>query len=117
VYDLQTNSKEIFVRPKDVESTWVVSGFYGVIGDHENHYLSVDGDAKVRYIRTSVPRSPSWWEKEPGSVDNTTTPTKKMYPETGKYVKITKVSSKQPRPKDGDRASWAGRGAELWTAE
>jgi WD40 repeat protein len=115
VYDLQANSKEIFVRPRDVESTWVVSGFYDVVGDHETHYLSVDGDAKVRYIRTSVPRSPSWWEKEPESMVSTTTPTKKMYPETGKYVKITKVSSKEPQPKD--RASWVGRGAELWTAE
>jgi hypothetical protein len=40
-----------------------------------------------------------------------------MYPETGKYVKITKVPSKEPRQKDADRASWVGKGAELWTAE
>jgi WD40 repeat protein len=106
VYDLQANSKEVFVRPKEVESAWVGSGFYGVIGDHESHYLSVDGDAKVRYIRTSMPRSPSWWEKESGSTDSrTTSTTKKMYPETGKYVKITKVSRKEPQQKDGDQAS------------
>jgi WD40 repeat protein len=117
VYDLQTNSKEIFLRPKEVESPWESYGFYSVPETREqpSHYLSVDGDAKVRYIRPSVP-STSWWEKEPEG--EAITPTaKRMYPETGKYVKITKVPSKEPRQKDADRASWVGKGAELWTAE
>jgi hypothetical protein len=69
----------------------------------------------VRYIRPSVP-STSWWEKEP-EVETSKPTAKKIYPETGKYVKITKVSSKETRQKDVDRASWVGKGAELWTAE
>jgi WD40 repeat protein len=117
VYDLQTNSKEIFMRPREEDNSWESYGFYSVIDSVEqpSHYLSIDGDARVRYIRPSVP-STSWWEKEP-EVETSKPTAKKIYPETGKYVKITKVSSKETRQKDVDRASWVGKGAELWTAE
>jgi WD40 repeat protein len=118
VYDLQANSKEVFARPKSVENVWSGFGFYGVLSgpDQPDFYLSVDGDAKVRCYRTSVPAFPSWWEKAPEEKESTT-PTKKMYPETGKYVKITKVASKEVPRKDARRTSWADKGAGLWTAE
>jgi WD40 repeat protein len=118
VYNLQYNSKELFIRPKGVEPASVNSGFYGVLSgpDQPEFYLSVDGDGKVRYCRTSVPAGPSWWEKEPEKRD-TTPSTKKLYPETGKYVKVTKVSRKDTPDKDAGRVSWAEKGAELWTAE
>jgi WD40 repeat protein len=118
VYDLQANSKEVFARPKGVENTWSGSGFYGVLKgpDQPDFYLSVDGDAKVRFYRTSVPAFPSWWEKAPEEKESTV-PAKKMYPETGKYVKITKAPSKELSQKDIRRTSWADKGAKLWTAE
>jgi hypothetical protein len=118
VYDLETNSKEVFMRPKGMESAWSGFGFYGVLSgpDHPEFYISVDGDAKVRYYRTSVPAYPSWWEREPGEKVDASTP-KKMYPETGKYVKITKVSSKEAPQKDTGRTSWVEKGAELWAGE
>jgi WD40 repeat protein len=117
VYDTQTNSKEIFMRPKGEESAPVTPGFHGVLSgpDQPEFYLSVDGDGKVRYIRTSVPAFPSWWEKEPEHKENTPV-AKKLYPETGKYVKITKVSEMEISNKDSGRKSWAEKGADLWTA-
>jgi WD40 repeat protein len=118
VYDTQTNSKEIFMRPKGEEGAYVDPGFYGVLSgpDQPEFYLSIDGDGKVRYIRTSVPAFPSWWEKEPEPRESTPA-VKKLYPETGKYVKITKVSEKDIPKKDAGRKSWVEKGAELWTAE
>ncbi|KAF2027795.1 YVTN repeat-like/Quino protein amine dehydrogenase [Setomelanomma holmii] len=119
VYDTETNSKEVFARPKGVDAAWVDSGFYGTLregGDGQDFYLSVDGDGKVRYWRTSVPAYPSWWEKE-NDEKETEKSTKKKFPETGKYVKITKVASKGGSQKQGGRSSWAEKGAELWTAE
>jgi hypothetical protein len=118
VYDLQANSKEVFARPKGVKCAWSGSGFYGVLSgpDQPEFYLSVDNDAKVRYYRTSVPSHPSWWEKPPEEKE-TTVSSKKMYPETGKYVKITKVSSKGASQKGSRRTPWADKEAGLWTAE
>jgi len=97
VYDTATNSKEVFTRPEGVDITWVDQGFYGVLrrADEQDFYLSVDGDGKVRYWRTSVPASPSWWEKEKVQTEDHTA-AKRKYPETDKYVKITKASSKRP---------------------
>jgi|TARA_R110002003_G_scaffold46_16_gene3850 WD40 repeat protein len=119
VYDAQTNSKEVFARPKGVDAAWVDFGFYGILEDDvqgQEFYLSVDGDGKVRYWRTSVPAHPSWWEKEKGESE-VEAPEKKIFPETGKYVKITKVASKGAPRKDNGRSTWAEKGAELWTAE
>jgi hypothetical protein len=119
VYDAQTNSKEVFARPKGVDAAWVDSGFYGILEDNvqgQEFYLSVDGDGKVRYWQTSVPAHPSWWEKEKGESEVEALE-KKTFPETGKYVKITKVASKGAQQKDNGRSTWAEKGAELWTAE
>lgn len=118
VYTPQTNSKEIFSRPKGVQIAWVEGGIYGVLSspDKPDFYINIDGDGKVRYSRTSVPASPSWWEKESAGQD-TSPPAKKLYPETGKYVKITKVSSKDASKKDSEKERWADKGAELWTAQ
>ncbi|KAH7094344.1 hypothetical protein FB567DRAFT_1721 [Paraphoma chrysanthemicola] len=120
VYDMEANSKEIFARPKGVDAAWVDSGFYGTLSEHEekgqDFYLSVDGDGKVRYWRTSVPAHPSWWEKEKTSNENEV-PAKKTFPETGKYVKITKLPSKSVPPQSDEGSTWAEKGAALWTAE
>lgn len=40
-----------------------------------------------------------------------------MYPETGKYVKVTKVSRKDAQKNDEEHASWVDEGAAIWTAE
>jgi WD40 repeat protein len=118
VYNTQTNSKELFVRPKGTNTAWVDQGIYGKLSgpDEPDFYLTVDGDGKVRYCRTSVPSGPSWWEKEPDKKESLPS-AKKMYPETGKYVKVTKVSRKDAPKKDEDRSSWAEKGAAIWTAE
>ena len=92
------------------------SGFYGLFykEGEKDFYLSVDGDGKARYWRDSVAAFPSWWEKEPAVA----TPEKKPFPETGKYVKITKKRSvNETQQKEPDRDAWADKGAELWTAE
>ncbi|KAL5120158.1 hypothetical protein ACEQ8H_001984 [Pleosporales sp. CAS-2024a] len=119
VYNTSTNTKELF-RPKGVWVAGVNNGIYGILSgpDQPEFYLTVDGDRNVRYHRTSVPSSPSWWEKELEK-QNTSSASRKMYPETGKYVKVTKVLRKAA-PKDAeddDRASWAEKGAAVWTAE
>ncbi|OAK96031.1 WD40 repeat-like protein [Phaeosphaeriaceae sp. SRC1lsM3a] len=118
VYSIQTNSKELFRRPKGVQTGWVDGGIYGVLSsaDEPDFYINVDGDGKIRYSRTSVPAFPSWWEKEPATQE-TSPPVKKLYPETGKYVKITKESSKDVSKKVSEQDSWAEKGAELWTAQ
>jgi WD40 repeat protein len=116
VYDMETNSKEVFARPKGIQAASVGSGFYGVLKSDEgpDFYISVDGDGKVRYWSTSVPARPSWWEKEQKDSD---TASKKAYPETGKYVNVTKVPKKGLAPEKSGRDTWAEKGAELWTAE
>jgi WD40 repeat protein len=95
VYNMQTNSKEVFARPKGVRCVWSGSKFYGVLSgpDQPDFYLSVDDDAKARFYRTSVPAHPSWWDKAPEEKEAAVS-SKRLYPATGKYVKITKVSSK-----------------------
>lgn len=51
VYHAQSNTKELFMHPRGIETAWTDNGFHGDIaltgiGDG---YVSVDGDAKVRY--------------------------------------------------------------------
>ncbi|OAL48571.1 WD40 repeat-like protein [Pyrenochaeta sp. DS3sAY3a] len=118
VYDTETNSKELFRRPHGVDSAWVGHGFYGLFHEDTGNYfyLSVDGDGKVRYWRDSVPVGPSWWEKE-REISVTEKSEKKSFPETGKYVKITKKSPKAFPRSAAERESWAEKGAEIWTAE
>lgn len=102
VWDTQSNAKELFKRPKGTQVAWTGAEglYYTVHGDQEHdYYISVDGDGKVRYWRVSVPAFPSWWEKKAMP--------EKVYPETGKYVKVTK----------SERDAWAKKGADLWTAE
>ncbi|KAH7389430.1 WD40-repeat-containing domain protein [Phaeosphaeria sp. MPI-PUGE-AT-0046c] len=118
VYSMQTNSKELFRRPKGVQTAWVDRGTYGVLSspDEPDFYINIDGDGKVRYSRASVPAFPPWWEKEPASQE-TPAPVKKLYPETGKYVKITKVSSKDVTKGETEQESWVNKGAEFGSAE
>lgn len=116
VYDMQTNAKELFRRPRGgVGTAWVENGFHGLLQENggEDYYLSVDGDGKARYWRTSVAAYPSWWEKETAVV----APEKKPFPETGKYVKITKEATKETPKHEHGRDAWVEKGAKLWTAE
>ncbi|RII13591.1 hypothetical protein CUC08_Gglean004361 [Alternaria sp. MG1] len=94
VYNTHNNAKELFRRPAGTMACYVQGGLYGIIKDQQEHdvYAIVCGDEKVRFFRTSVPAFPSWWEKEPPSA----VVEKKSFPETGKYVKITKNSKKAP---------------------
>lgn len=119
VYNIQANAKELFTRPKGIDNAWVGRGFYGVLrtADEPDFYISVDGDGKVRYWRTSVPAFPSWWEKEKEEAESIASVMKPSYPETGKYVKITKVPRKQAPQEEDQRTSWAEKGAGIWTAE
>jgi WD40 repeat protein len=114
VYDTESNAKEMFRRPMGVVTAgYVQGGFYGVFTEEEqDFYLSIDGDGKARYWQTSVAALPSRWKKDP-------TPTvaeKKLFPETGKYVKITK-KTKAAQQDDASQDTWVERGAALWTAE
>ena len=116
VYDTASNAKELFMRSTGAHAAWVDRGFYGLFrtSDDEDFYLSIDGDGKIRHWRSSVAAYPSWWEKEIAIM----APEKKPFPETGKYVKITKKSDKPPpQEEEASRDTWAGKGAELWTAE
>lgn len=116
VYDVASNAKELFKRSTGVYTAWVDCGFYGLIQTSQDgeFYLSVDGDGKVRYWRESVAASPSWWEKEPSTIKISG---KKQFPETGKYVKITKNTEKTMQHTDVGRNIWAEKGAQIWTAE
>jgi WD40 repeat protein len=115
VYDTQTNTKEVFMPPKDTKYSSVDQGFYGVLrnDDQPDFYLSVDGDGKVRYWRPSVPAFP-WWVKD---IAQAAPVPRKVFPETGKYVKVTKVPSKGARRNYASMSCWVEKGAELWTAE
>ncbi|CAA9964239.1 WD40 repeat protein [Pyrenophora teres f. maculata] len=99
VYDLQGNAKELFKRATGMEVGHVKGGFYGVFQDdmHGEFYLSIDGDRKVRYWRTSIAASPSWWERTPAIRK------KQPYPETGKYVKIVRMPRKETKQEDTGR--------------
>ena len=94
VYNTHNNAKELFRRSAGTMAGYVQGGLYGIIKDQQEHdvYAIVCGDEKVRFFRTSVPAFPSWWEKEPPAA----VVEKKSFPETGKYVKITKNSKKAP---------------------
>jgi WD40 repeat protein len=91
VYDTEYNTKKLFKRPDDQEKTWTDRGFHGIVHneDGEAFFLSVDGDAKVRYWHTKVDQHPSWWDK-PNKEPAAAAPKKPSYPETGRYVKVTK---------------------------
>ncbi|KAF2260674.1 WD40 repeat-like protein [Lojkania enalia] len=113
VWDSQMNTKELFKRPNGLQVAWTNDGLHYIPAEEGGSYITVDGDCKVRYWRTSSwkpsglgPRS--WWEKKKAS---------KEYPETGKYVNITMHA----KPKEGEgsaaRKAWAEKGAELLTAQ
>jgi len=91
IYDTESNAKELFWRPAGTVAGYVTGSLCGMFRDKEEQdvYLSVDGDGTARFWRTSVPALPSWWDKDPIPVV-----AKKAFPETGKYVKITKASGK-----------------------
>ena len=91
VYDTEYNTKKLFKRPGGQNVAYTGNGFHGIVRDEsgETFFLSVDGDAKVRYWQVKVDQHPSWWEKqndEPAAA----LPKKTPFPETGKYVKVTK---------------------------
>jgi WD40 repeat protein len=113
IYDTESNAKELFRRPMGVHAGYVKGGLYGVFTkDEQDFYLSIDGDGKARYWRTSVAAFPSWWEKESSAA----LAEKKPFPETGKYVKITK-KAKAAEQEEAGNDNWVERGAALWTAE
>jgi hypothetical protein len=89
VYNTESNAKEIFKRPVGAQTGYVEGGMYGVFLDDagDEFYISIDGDAKVRYWRKGIAASRSWWEKDPGPAISG----KKPFPETGKYVKVTRL--------------------------
>ncbi|KAF2117316.1 WD40-repeat-containing domain protein [Lophiotrema nucula] len=111
VWDSQTNAKEFFKRGQGTQVAYTDQSFFHLPGEVEDSdsYVTVDGDGMVRFWRFSVPAGPSWWEKEKEEVP------KKEYPETGKYVKITKHI--KPKEDEKERDGWAEKGAGLWTAE
>ncbi|EUC35866.1 hypothetical protein COCCADRAFT_24285 [Bipolaris zeicola 26-R-13] len=92
VYNNESNAKEMFRRPAGVTTGYVDGGMYGVFSNDagDEYYISIDGDAKVRYWRRGIAASTSWWEKDPGPVASP----KKIFPDTGKYVKIVRSASK-----------------------
>ncbi|KAF2625471.1 WD40 repeat-like protein [Macroventuria anomochaeta] len=97
VYDTQRNSKELFMHPKDVDSVWVSNGFHGniKITGIRDGYVSVDGDGKVRYWSSGIVIQNSWWENAPEKEEQETSSKKKTpFPETGKYVMVTRRSEK-----------------------
>ncbi|KAI4941286.1 hypothetical protein J4E91_010863 [Alternaria rosae] len=110
VYDTESNAKELFWRPAGTAADYVTGSLCGMFRDKEEHdvYLSVDGDGTARFWRTSVPAFPSWWDK-----DQIPVVTKKAFPETGKYVKITKTSGKASSQYEATKDSRAEKGAAL----
>ncbi|KAF2794321.1 WD40 repeat-like protein [Melanomma pulvis-pyrius CBS 109.77] len=121
VWDGPTNLKELFRRNKGAQVAWTGGIFYHISDEGRNvgsMYLSVDGDGKLRYWKKLLSKpARSWWDKLESSLP------KREFPETGKYVKITKpVKAKEAKEvtdvKDKPtRDAWAEKGAELWTAE
>lgn len=91
IFDTQNNTKELFMHPRGVESAWVDSGFHGniKITGIRDGYISVDGDGKVRYWSSGKTTPQSWWD-EPAVEKATKIP----FPETGKYVMISRRSEK-----------------------
>ncbi|KAF2846290.1 WD40 repeat-like protein [Plenodomus tracheiphilus IPT5] len=115
VYDVERNTKELFKRSKGGPSAWIKHSIYGSFnkGENDDYYLSVDGDGKIRYWRKTIAAVPSWWDKE-----LKTGPFKKVsFPETGKYVKITRKSDKITPNEETSNTGWVEKGAEPWTAE
>ncbi|KAI4641200.1 hypothetical protein J4E93_008079 [Alternaria ventricosa] len=110
IYDTESNAKELFWRPAGTMASYITGSLCGMFRDKEEQdvYLSVDGDGTARFWRTSVPALPSWWDKEPIPVV-----TKKAFPETGKYVKITKTSGKATSQDEATEQSSAEKGAAL----
>ncbi|KAH7119632.1 WD40-repeat-containing domain protein [Dendryphion nanum] len=121
VWDQYTNAKELFKRPKGVNSGWVSDSIHFIKMDNgeRDFYITVDGDVKMRYWSVCLAAFPSWWEKEDDAENLSEKPEKKEYPETGKYVNITKAVKKVEAKRSADesgRDEWADKGAELWTA-
>lgn len=56
VYDIQNNTKELFMHPRGVEGAWVSDGFHENIKITSIHdgYISVDGDGILRYWSSGV---------------------------------------------------------------
>ena len=114
VYDTQSNTKELFMHPKGVDNAWTANGFHGDmkltgIGDG---YISVDGDAKVRYWSSGEPTPTSWWDNAPAQKAR-----KAPFPETGKYVMVSKTPEKGKLEQQDKIIGGppAGEGAELAT--
>lgn len=61
VYDVETNTKELFKHAKGETHVWVNHGFYGIIrlGADKQFYLSIDRDGKARYWSPSTAAHPS----------------------------------------------------------
>ncbi|KAF2870114.1 WD40-repeat-containing domain protein [Massariosphaeria phaeospora] len=141
VYDTQHNRKELFARPAGAATSGAEQALFLVRDDARSArqqddsrmYVSVDGDARVRYWTGVMGEAAGWWEgwgKKVKKVKKGMVKGKDgvdTFPETGKYVKITKMSSRPQEPVEGlvagvegkkeERDEWAERGAELWTAE
>jgi WD40 repeat protein len=94
VYDTEYNTKKLFRRPVGQDIADMGCGFHGMVQNEkgETFFLSVDGDVKVRYWHVKVDQHPSWWEKQ-NDEPAATVPKKTPFPETGKYVKVTRPQS------------------------
>ncbi|KAI8934163.1 hypothetical protein NX059_008916 [Plenodomus lindquistii] len=105
IYDVERNTKELFKHTQGVDLGYVDNSLYGPFNKEENYdyYLSVDGDQKIRYWRKAVVPAPSWWDKESKIISD-----KKMpFPETGKYVKITKKVDGATSREEARNEGWA----------
>ena len=98
LYDAQNNTKELFMHPKGVNSSWVNNGFHGniKIAGIEDGYLSVDGDGTVRYWSTGLETRGSWWDsaQKTKEMQERSTAKKAQAPLTEKYVMITRPEGK-----------------------
>ncbi|XPS78030.1 hypothetical protein M3J09_010051 [Ascochyta lentis] len=99
VYDTQCNLKELFAHPQGVDTARVNNGFHnGVkISGDQYGYVSVDADGQVRCWSSGVVTRNSWWERAPKKDERareTVGTNKTPFPETGKYVMVTRPTGK-----------------------
>lgn len=104
VYDTQCNLKELLAHPKGVDSAWVSNGFHGDVNitASQHGYVSVDGDGKVRYWSSGVVTRNSWWENAPGKKKEASATKKTPFPETGKYVMVTRRPAKDKEQQESE---------------
>jgi hypothetical protein len=102
VYDMHTNTKEMFKRPPGVDVGWLDFGLYELRRaeeDGEDQYLCVDEDGKVRFWTKSIAQPlPLTQARSEGT-------------------SATNHSSCEKKPAVNDGEGWVESGAAIWTAE